>query len=364
MNGCFFLEGTDDNVRLWSIANGNISKSQLLLRQSATNTHTADITRVIFSPDGKRALTAAKDQTAILWELAGGVDNINSIAVLHHKAYVSDASFSANGKLILTSSGEPKLRVWSAATGELLALFNPKGEDIQAGFAPDDKSLVAIGENLARSRTSESPVESEPFVHSIQPTIWRFTPLAIDPRARRDLGMVLAARQLDHAGIEKVESSDDLLKSWQNQSDYRNFFPPPPPPAKLHLAMAEECEATKQWYAAAWHLTQCLLQSQDNAKRCKLLLRRANAYESAAANDAESLPQCIADHEAAIKLGHPSAKDYAALAEARLVYATKLATAGKEKRALLNGRQSLKTTKSRLKRIRTTLNSRSVPGRR
>ena len=78
--------GIDDNVRLWSIANGNISKSQLLLRQSATNTHTADITRVIFSPDGKRALTAAKDQTAILWELAGGVDNINSIAVLHHKA--------------------------------------------------------------------------------------------------------------------------------------------------------------------------------------------------------------------------------------------------------------------------------------
>ena len=104
---------------------------------------------------------------------------------------------------------------------------------------------------------------------------------------------------------------------------HHELYGPEPGPEEFHLAAAEECEATKQWFAAAWHLTKLLEIVKDNARRADLLFRRAQDYGQAgtqADNWADSLPKCIADYKAAIELGRDHAEDYTALAEVCLAY--------------------------------------------
>ena len=311
---------TDDDARLWSIADGGVAPGEVLREQGSEHTHTADLTRVLFSPDGRRALTASKDQTAILWDVTNG----RRIAVLRHSAYVSDVKFSGRGDLILTSSGEPKLRAWSADTGELLARFTPAGEVFEIGFAPDDNSVFAIGQNFARrSGQAETGTgdqsASGPRLREVRPLTWSFAPLQGDLAHAGERGVLLAARQIEEKSLEKAVT-EELPEIWRLEGPgYQALFDREPDPTQYHRAAARECETTKQWSAAAWHLTKLLELTQDDASRASLLLRRAEAY-AAADNWADSLPRCIADRKTVIALGHNSASDYRALAEACIDY--------------------------------------------
>jgi WD40 repeat protein/Flp pilus assembly protein TadD len=315
---------TDDNAKLWRITADGLTEG-IVLGGGVTSTHTADLTCVLFSPDGRRAVTAAKDQTAILWEVPEGAQSPKRLAVLQHSASVNNAVFSAGGERILTFSGEPKLRAWSAISGDLLGLFQPTGEVLQAGFAPDGNSVFAIAQNLV-SRQWSGDSDDEEFAREIRPMSWTFKPLTMKPGSREKLGELIAARELTNTelastrtGLEKAKT-DGLRQLWQDQSpQYIGLFPSPMPPEKFHLAAAEECEAIKEWGAAAWHLTQVLKATHPGPERAKLLLRRADSYAQAD-NFAESLPRCIADHEEAISLGQNGAADYVALAEAHLNY--------------------------------------------
>lgn len=83
------------------------------------------------------------------------------------------------------------------------------------------------------------------------------------------------------------------------------------------------CEATKQWLAAAWHLTKLLETVKDSARRADLLVRCAQdlrQVDTSLDNWADSLPKCIANYESAIRLGRNTAEDYSALGEAYLAY--------------------------------------------
>ena len=321
----FLLSGsTDDNAKLWPIKAGRVTTGDIL-RENAANTHTADLVRVLFSPDGTRALTAAKDQTAILWDVTKGSKGAKRVAVLHHSAYVNDASFADNGRWIITSSGEPKLRIWSALTGELLALLEPKGEVLRVGFWPDAKmpesqSVFAISQEVTSDRDSGGAEESARSLPVPRLFHWRFAPLDVKEPDRQTIGVVLAARRLDQVALKK-EETEKLAQLWESESSiYRGLFPRDSSAESSHLTTAKECELTKQFYAAAWHLTQELAKAKDDKTRADWLLQRARAYAEAD-NYAESLPKCIADREEAIKLGRASARDYAALADSCLDYA-------------------------------------------
>jgi FOG: WD40 repeat len=321
----FLLTGsTDDNASLWRITDAEVNPVYRL-NASDSNTHTADLTRVLFSPDGRHALTAARDQTAILWDLQSGVTGGKRIAVLHHAASVTDTVFSKGGNLILTFSSEPKVRVWSAATGDLLALFNPTGEVMEAGFTSDDKSVYAIAQDLVPRKWSGAPGE-EQFAREIRPMSWTIAPLPLRPTDARDLGVLIGARQLDKGVIDKAKT-DQLPKKWKTEwSNHSALFQSAAPNEQFFNQALEECEGTKQWFSATWYLTRLLEIAQDEKKRAELRVRRANAYEQAD-NYGVSFPRGIADREAAISLGQNHASDYEALAAAHLNYGNTFAKA-------------------------------------
>ena len=68
-----------------------------------------------FSPDGKRIVTASLDKTARIWDAAtgkpiGGRSKAMMVCI--------SAAFSPDGKRIVTASSDKTARLWDAASGK------------------------------------------------------------------------------------------------------------------------------------------------------------------------------------------------------------------------------------------------------
>jgi len=93
-----------------------------------------------FSPDGKRIVTASWDRTARVWDSTTGKQ-------LHelkgHQDIVWSASFSPDGNYIVTASSDRTARVWDSTTGkQLYELTGHQNRVCSASFSPDGKRIV------------------------------------------------------------------------------------------------------------------------------------------------------------------------------------------------------------------------------
>ncbi|MBS1910814.1 MAG: choice-of-anchor D domain-containing protein [Bacteroidetes bacterium] len=104
--------------------------------------HTDWVNAATFSPDGRWVLTGSRDSTARIWDAATGRElrRFNE----HHEG-VTSVAFSNDGR-VATAGYDNVVRVWSAASGEQLAAFPVKerhgGTDLRAIFSPDASSLL------------------------------------------------------------------------------------------------------------------------------------------------------------------------------------------------------------------------------
>jgi WD40 repeat protein len=102
--------------------------------------HTDFLRSASYSPDGKRIVTASLDKTARIWDARTGVQ----LAVLSgHGDRVNSAVFSPDGMRIVTASSDKTARIWDAGTGAQLAELS--GHDdrlISAEYSPDGTRIV------------------------------------------------------------------------------------------------------------------------------------------------------------------------------------------------------------------------------
>ncbi|HEX7183413.1 MAG TPA: WD40 repeat domain-containing protein, partial [Thermoanaerobaculia bacterium] len=134
----------DGTVRLWNAETG---RQERVLRDHA---HGEVFHSASFSPDadGWRVVTASSDGAAQMWDAATGR---KLGGPLSHEKPVRFASFSPDGRRVLTVSGDAA-RLWDATTGQKLGkpLSHEKAAVRFASFSPDGRRVLTVSGDAAR----------------------------------------------------------------------------------------------------------------------------------------------------------------------------------------------------------------------
>jgi WD40 repeat protein len=133
--------------------------------QVETGNHIADlgdpeslILSATFSPDGRRVITVPYDGPAQVWQVETG----KLIAVLKgHGNIVRSAAFSPDGQRVVTTSDDGTARVWQVKTGKLIAVLEGHMDPVtSAVFSLDGQQVVTTSDDrTARVWQAETGAE-------------------------------------------------------------------------------------------------------------------------------------------------------------------------------------------------------------
>jgi len=122
----------DNTAKIWDAKTGK--------ELTTLKGHIWPLTSAVFSSDGKQVLTASRDRTAKIWDVQTGRE---IITLEGHPHWVVAAVFSPDGKRVLTASYDKTAKIWDAQTGkELTTLKGHAGNVNSAAFSPDGKHIV------------------------------------------------------------------------------------------------------------------------------------------------------------------------------------------------------------------------------
>jgi WD40 repeat protein len=103
--------------------------------------HTDSVTSCAFSPDGRRIVSASRDETLKLWNANTGAE----MSTLEgHTWYVHACAFSPDGSRIVSASEDCTLKLWDAQTGaELATLAGHTSAVYACAYSPDGRLIVS-----------------------------------------------------------------------------------------------------------------------------------------------------------------------------------------------------------------------------
>lgn len=123
------LEGA---VRVWDASTG----------QLAVSPEAIDMTFRAVSPDARRAAAIGPRGEAIqVYDLTTGEPLTQPLS---HELEINDVEFSADGRMVVTSSRDRTARVWQVETGHLLAVLRHAAAVVSATFSGDGQRVASL----------------------------------------------------------------------------------------------------------------------------------------------------------------------------------------------------------------------------
>ena len=103
--------------------------------------HTGPVTSVAFSPDGARVLSGSSDKSA---EAVGRGHAARSIRTFKgHSDCGHSVAFSADGARVLSGSQDKTLKLWDAASGQLIRTFEGHPAGYSVAFSADGARVLS-----------------------------------------------------------------------------------------------------------------------------------------------------------------------------------------------------------------------------
>ena len=235
----------DRTARVWDVQTG---EQIAVLRE-----HTAPVRSAVFSPDGLRVVSTqmaqrsgdvtsdnntvtSKDRIALLWDALSGqvIRRFEG-----HTAQVYDATFSPDGKQIVTASGDNTARIWDAATGKTMAVLSGHSDSVlSAAFSSQgDRIVTASVDETVRVWDAEKTIavlagHSGPVRSAVFSPDGERILTASDDTTARIWRIFLTAQAL-------VDRSKILVPRCLTPEQRENAFLDPEPPAW--------CNEQKKW---------------------------------------------------------------------------------------------------------------------
>jgi WD40 repeat protein/DNA-binding SARP family transcriptional activator len=108
--------------------------------------HRGDVTTLVFSPDGRRLMSASEDKTIRIWSTSDG--SLERVLRGHDKAIIN-AAFSRDGQRVASTDTDGAVRIWSASGRQLAVLYGHEGQANSAEFDRSGDRLVTTGNDGA-----------------------------------------------------------------------------------------------------------------------------------------------------------------------------------------------------------------------
>jgi eukaryotic-like serine/threonine-protein kinase len=192
-----------------------------------------------FSPDGRRVVTASEDFTATEWDSTTGRRLISSV---QHDEKVRTAAYSPDGKWFVTASIDKTARVWNAETGDpLTPPLRHLTNLIAAAFLADGRH-IATHDWDKKCRIWALPVDQRPVNDLVA------------------LSRLLSGYTEARFGQLSLHGSESLETIWKRlRGKYPGTFATSLEEIeKWHEFLAQEADIQQQWTVEAFHLQQLL----------------------------------------------------------------------------------------------------------
>lgn len=155
-----FSAGRDEIIRVWDLS--KIPPPTVPLKPVTEvvpaprfEGHAGPITQVLFLPDSLRFLTAGQDKTLRLWDVASGK---NLLRMAGHKGEIKAIAITPDGRRAVSGDTEGAVRLWDLTTGLQLPGFVGKGGVDSLACAPDGgRVLYGSSDGFARLLAIDGP---------------------------------------------------------------------------------------------------------------------------------------------------------------------------------------------------------------
>lgn len=114
---------------------GNISKEMIFKGQSGTNVYS-----LYFSPKENQLMSTYSDGRIVIWDITTG----KIISEMFCQGGVNSASYSIDGKYVITVCKRNTIQIWDKYTESCLAIFtNVKNDLLYAFLSEDDQTIIS-----------------------------------------------------------------------------------------------------------------------------------------------------------------------------------------------------------------------------